>query len=227
MRRREKHAATGFCSKCGYQLDGLGEEQRCPECGQPFYACAPVTYRLRPPGGLRALRWLRPFGVTRSRTLQRYCLHCAAPIVPGEESRCARCGREFYLSDPSTYALRRPASRGWVVAASCIAAFPALLTLVVYAAWAQASIALGRTAVANVDHATAGGPGARLLEWVADLLVMSSVLLLPLSALGLVYVLSRTRVGLGRHARLRVCLLAGLWLFLLLLLVTDPCGALA
>lgn len=27
---------VGACRRCGYDLRGLGERTRCPECGQPF-----------------------------------------------------------------------------------------------------------------------------------------------------------------------------------------------
>ncbi len=36
-----------FCLGCGYALDGLAQN-RCPECGRPFYPDSPNTYRATP-----------------------------------------------------------------------------------------------------------------------------------------------------------------------------------
>ena len=38
---------TMFCHRCGYALDGLAQN-RCPECGRPFYPELPNTYRSTP-----------------------------------------------------------------------------------------------------------------------------------------------------------------------------------
>ena len=36
--------ATMYCLRCGYALDGL-RDNKCPECGRPFYPQSPRTYR--------------------------------------------------------------------------------------------------------------------------------------------------------------------------------------
>ncbi len=36
-----------FCIRCGYAVDGV-RDNRCPECGRPFYPEFPRTYRQTP-----------------------------------------------------------------------------------------------------------------------------------------------------------------------------------
>jgi len=48
-----------FCVKCGYDLTGLAERGRCPECGRPFDRTTGEGIRGAEPPKIRGLRMIR------------------------------------------------------------------------------------------------------------------------------------------------------------------------
>ncbi len=154
----------------------------------------------------------------------RICLDCGYPLKRLRENRCPECGRQFSPQDPTTFAVGRRMTRGWMIATWFVWLYPVLWLVYAHLVWIVAWAFIGHMPRWSLDDPKQISPIVSLLCGVA-MITLVGVPIAPL--IGIIatvryYRLRRARTGLGILIQSGVI---AIWFGVIVLARVDPLGA--